>query len=179
MIGGVEPPGAVGIPQLGEDTVEFELTAAEQLGLARAAQQALRPPQTPTTPRYDVYVCGRTRRIDFAATVTFSALILGLTALMGWRALPGATAATPALVIASPVTAAPIAQAQPGPGIMQVINPFDSTEVFELPADATEAEAKEAIAFAVLANQTLFGSAGNVPAVTGAAGPRVLGKISF
>ncbi|HEY4392887.1 MAG TPA: anhydro-N-acetylmuramic acid kinase [Polyangia bacterium] len=40
-------------------------------------------------------------------------------------------------------------------------------------------EAKEAIAFAVLANQTLFGAAGNVPAVTGAAGPRVLGKLSF
>jgi anhydro-N-acetylmuramic acid kinase len=37
-------------------------------------------------------------------------------------------------------------------------------------------EAKEAIAFAVLANETLFGHAGNVPAVTGAAGPRVLGK---
>jgi anhydro-N-acetylmuramic acid kinase len=40
-------------------------------------------------------------------------------------------------------------------------------------------EAKEAIAFAVLANETLFGHPGNVPAVTGAAGPRVLGKISF
>ena len=40
-------------------------------------------------------------------------------------------------------------------------------------------EAKEAIAFAVLANQTLFGLPGNVPAVTGAAGPRVLGKISL
>jgi anhydro-N-acetylmuramic acid kinase len=40
-------------------------------------------------------------------------------------------------------------------------------------------EAKEAIAFAVLANQTLFGQPGNIPAVTGATGPRVLGKISF
>ena len=40
-------------------------------------------------------------------------------------------------------------------------------------------EAKEAIAFAALANQTLFGLPGNVPAVTGATGPRVLGKISF
>jgi anhydro-N-acetylmuramic acid kinase len=40
-------------------------------------------------------------------------------------------------------------------------------------------EAKEAIAFAVLANQTLFGLPGNVPAVTGAKGPRVLGKICF
>ncbi|HVX97785.1 MAG TPA: anhydro-N-acetylmuramic acid kinase [Polyangia bacterium] len=39
-------------------------------------------------------------------------------------------------------------------------------------------EAKEAIAFAVLANETVFGHAGNVPSVTGASGPRVLGKIS-
>jgi len=40
-------------------------------------------------------------------------------------------------------------------------------------------EAKEAIAFAVLANETLFGHPGNVPSVTGARGPRVLGKLSF
>ena len=38
-------------------------------------------------------------------------------------------------------------------------------------------EAKEAIAFAVLASETVFGHAGNIPSVTGAAGPRVLGKI--
>lgn len=38
-------------------------------------------------------------------------------------------------------------------------------------------KAKEAIAFAVLANETLHGNPGNVPQVTGAAGPRVLGKI--
>jgi anhydro-N-acetylmuramic acid kinase len=40
-------------------------------------------------------------------------------------------------------------------------------------------KAKEAIAFAVLANETLFGHPGNIPAATGAAGPRVLGKITF
>lgn len=38
-------------------------------------------------------------------------------------------------------------------------------------------KAKEAIAFALLANETLFGRPGNVPGATGAAGPRVLGKI--
>ncbi|HEY3354270.1 MAG TPA: anhydro-N-acetylmuramic acid kinase [Polyangia bacterium] len=38
-------------------------------------------------------------------------------------------------------------------------------------------DGKEAVAFAVLANETLFGHPGNVPAATGAAGPRVLGKI--
>jgi anhydro-N-acetylmuramic acid kinase len=38
-------------------------------------------------------------------------------------------------------------------------------------------DAKEAMAFAVLANETLFGHPGNLPGATGAAGPRVLGKI--
>jgi anhydro-N-acetylmuramic acid kinase len=38
-------------------------------------------------------------------------------------------------------------------------------------------DAKEAIAFAVLANETLFARPGNVPAATGADGPRILGKI--
>ena len=51
--------------------------------------------------------------------------------------------------------------------------------VQSLAALGVDPEAKEAIAFAVLANQTLFGAAGNSPAVTGAAGPRVLGKLSF
>lgn len=39
------------------------------------------------------------------------------------------------------------------------------------------ADAKEAVAFAVLANETLAGHAGNVPAATGAARAVVLGKI--
>jgi anhydro-N-acetylmuramic acid kinase len=38
-------------------------------------------------------------------------------------------------------------------------------------------DAKEAVAFAVLANETLFGRPGNVPGATGARGPRVLGKL--
>jgi anhydro-N-acetylmuramic acid kinase len=38
-------------------------------------------------------------------------------------------------------------------------------------------DAKEAVAFAILANETLFGLPGNLPVATGARGPRVLGKI--
>lgn len=38
-------------------------------------------------------------------------------------------------------------------------------------------DAREAVAFAVLANETLFGNAGNLPRVTGARWPVVLGKL--
>jgi anhydro-N-acetylmuramic acid kinase len=49
--------------------------------------------------------------------------------------------------------------------------------VRSLEAAGVDPDAKEAVAFAVLANETLFGRPGNVPAATGARGPRVLGKI--
>jgi anhydro-N-acetylmuramic acid kinase len=53
-----------------------------------------------------------------------------------------------------------------------------------IPVHTTEAlgvdpDAKEALAFAVLAHETLFGHPGNVPRATGARGPRVLGKLSL
>ena len=40
-------------------------------------------------------------------------------------------------------------------------------------------DAKEAIAFAVLGNETLFEASNNVPGATGASHPTVMGKISF
>jgi anhydro-N-acetylmuramic acid kinase len=51
--------------------------------------------------------------------------------------------------------------------------------VADTTALGVDPNAKEALAFAVLANETLFGHQGNVPAATGAAGPRVLGKITL
>lgn len=49
--------------------------------------------------------------------------------------------------------------------------------VASLASAGVDPDAKEAVGFAMLANETLFGAAGNVPAATGARGPRVLGKI--
>jgi anhydro-N-acetylmuramic acid kinase len=46
-------------------------------------------------------------------------------------------------------------------------------EVSEIPGDA-----KEAVAFAVLANEAIHGHPANVPAATGARGPVILGKIT-
>lgn len=42
-----------------------------------------------------------------------------------------------------------------------------------------DSNAKEAVAFAVLANETLFAGSNNVPSVTGASHPVVMGKISL
>jgi anhydro-N-acetylmuramic acid kinase len=50
--------------------------------------------------------------------------------------------------------------------------PVRTSDEFGVPADA-----KEAIGFAVLANETICGNPSNVPAVTGASRPVVLGKI--
>jgi len=50
-----------------------------------------------------------------------------------------------------------------------VVRPIDGLGV--------SAEAKEALCFAVLANETAMGRSGNLPSATGAGGPAVLGKI--
>ena len=44
--------------------------------------------------------------------------------------------------------------------------------------EGIDPDAKEAVAFAILANETLHGRPGNVPGATGARGPRVLGTIT-
>ncbi len=49
--------------------------------------------------------------------------------------------------------------------------------VDSLAAVGMDPDAKEAVGFAVLANETLFCNPGNLPSATGAEGPRVLGKI--
>lgn len=52
--------------------------------------------------------------------------------------------------------------------------PVMTTEALGMPVDA-----KEAAAFAILANQTIHGLPGNVPSATGARRPAVLGKVTL
>jgi hypothetical protein len=129
----------------GKDTVEL-LTGAQQLELSQAANAAARPPEmVPGKIGYDSFVCRRTERIDFVCTLTFVMLVLGITAASGWRALVGQPTA-PAVAIAVPVAPAPAANAQPRGPVVQLINPFDATEVFEFPAGTAESEARNSTA---------------------------------
>ena len=136
------PTAVGGAREPGEDTVEAELTAAQQLEVSQAANAAARPPKiVPGKPGHDSFVCRRTQRIDIVSTLTFAALVLGITAAISWHALVGQpTAPAPTVAIAVPLAPAP----PPGP-VVQVINPFDATEEFELPAKTTESEARIAI----------------------------------
>ena len=141
---------AGGAREPGEDTIELELSAAQQLEVSRATNAAARPPEiVPGKPGHDSFVCRRTERIDFVSTLTFATLVLGITAASGWRALvghPTVPVSAPAVGIAVPLARAPAANEQPRGPAVQVINPFDATEVFEFPAETTKSEARNAIA---------------------------------
>jgi len=147
MIGEPElPAGGGDARDPGEDTIDMELTAAQQLELSQAAGAAARPPaMVPGKLGHDSFVCRRSERIDFVCTLTFVALVLGVTTAIGWRVLVVQPTA-PAVALAVPVARAPAANAQPQGTVVQVVNPFDATEVFEFQAGTTESEARDAVA---------------------------------
>lgn len=65
------------------------------------------------------------------------------------------------------------------PTLMQMLaEALDPTPVTDLSALGWDPDAKEAAAFAILAHLFQTGRPGNLPSVTGAAGPRVLGKLT-
>jgi hypothetical protein len=137
------PTGAGGVREPGTDPVEP--SAAKQLELSHAANAALGPPKMVSgTPVHDSFVCRRTERIDFVSTLTFFALVLGITAASGWRALVVQPTA-PVAAIGVPVAPAPAPNAPSRVPVVQVINPFDASEVFELPGETTKSEARNAI----------------------------------
>jgi hypothetical protein len=136
----------------GEDTVEIELTDQEQLALSEAAEapRALAPDAAPTNgspaPAGDNCLWERTARIDFISTATFAALVLAVAGASLWHTT-GLDARTTAAATPSASEHVPPAPAEaPRPPPLQVLNPFDPTELFELPAETTESEAREAVA---------------------------------
>jgi anhydro-N-acetylmuramic acid kinase len=65
------------------------------------------------------------------------------------------------------------------PTLMQMLTEaLDPLPIADLSVLGWDPDAKEAAAFAVLAHLFVTGVPGNVPSVTGAAGPRVLGKLT-
>jgi hypothetical protein len=136
----------------GEDTVEIELTDQEQLALSEAAEapRALASDAAPTNdppgPAGDNCLWERTARIDFISTATFAALVLAVAGASLWHTT-GLDARTTAAATPSASAHVPPAPAEaPRPPPLQVLNPFDPTELFELPAETTESEAREAVA---------------------------------
>lgn len=63
--------------------------------------------------------------------------------------------------------------------IRHIADCLPETEVLRNEDLGLDSNAKEAIAFAILANETLHENCSNVPAATGAGHPAILGKISF
>jgi hypothetical protein len=141
------PPCEARPNELGEDTMELELTAEEELQFAREAQAV--DAQGPSHPDYETYLRTRTSRIDLAGTVTFAALVLAGLSFAGWRALRDSPAPA-ALTYQSPAVTPVVPTALPQPSFVRVVNPFDAGEMFELPADMTEAETRDAVAEVLL-----------------------------
>ena len=77
----------------------------------------------------------------------------------------------------------PIDQVSSGGGgsynktLIQMLKSELSAEVMTQEEYGLNSDAKEAIAFAILANETIHGHPSNVPSVTGALQPTILGKI--
>jgi len=64
--------------------------------------------------------------------------------------------------------------------MMQLLqNYFGSAKVMKIEEYGYSSDAKEAICFAILANETISGNCANVPRTTGAKAPVILGTISF
>ena len=88
MIGEPKPPQPAGGTTMADDTVEFELTAEQQLALWQAAGALAEPSDRRSTPpAYDAYICRRTDRVDRVCTIAFAMLVLGLTVATGWHAM--------------------------------------------------------------------------------------------
>jgi hypothetical protein len=129
-----------------EDTVEIALTAAEQLELQRISDPESRTRMTGTfMPNHDTYICRRSARIDTVATLCFAVAVLGVTIAIGWHGLAGPPSLRAVAPLAS-IAHARITRDSPQGAFVQVTNPFDASEVFELPAAISGANVQDAVA---------------------------------
>ena len=158
MTSGLEGPASSG-PALdrgsGDDTIELELTADQELALARAvaAPRADELDASPTVPGYTNFAFRPTARIEFVCNVTLAVLALGLAIAFLWPR----SVRHPAVPVVMPVVAstAPVAEVNPAPpppisepagSPVRITNSFDASEVFEFPHGTTVSEARQAVA---------------------------------
>jgi hypothetical protein len=154
-------------PTLGDDTIELELTPEQMQGLSQAAEAArlmapapvavvVEPgPLAPTLPaRRPIVEDAPARRAPqwhqtpiakmVASTAVFVAFAWWSGSRLAGQPQPQphvAAAVAPAVAIPRPAAV----PATPEPTV-QVINPFDRTEVFEFPAGTSDAESREKVA---------------------------------
>jgi len=148
------PIAAQSAPRSSDETVELELTAEEQRWLSRAGKAAAEETSSADSsasqsrrPAGENSLWTRTARVDAICTVTFAVIVLCIVAASLWHApVPHETHLAPAVGQVPLVAAASESRRPP----VQVRNPFDRSEVFELPADTTEDQAREAVAALLL-----------------------------
>jgi hypothetical protein len=155
-------------PAGNDDTVELMLTPEQMLDLAQAAEStapqssvpaagidapvAPRFPATSTTSRDTPAVIGppRWHQRPIAKMGANTLLFVGFVWWSGWElaAQPGAHPQAAVAAAARPIAVlhetAPVAVPPPPP--VQIINPFDKTEVFQFPAGTSEDESRDKVA---------------------------------
>lgn len=126
------------------DTIELQFSAAQLQKLS----QAQHPEQTFVPPTGSVAVPTPLRRHSPWATIAvaaaMSAVTSGLTYLATARAPAGATAErhSSQTLAASPTPRIAV----PREDLVKVVNPFDTTEIFEFPPGTSHADARHAVA---------------------------------
>jgi hypothetical protein len=151
------------LPAGNDDTIELMLTPEQMLGLSKAAEAAAMEPPAPAAPLCPVTVVAPTPilgveglphalRWHQTPLAKMAANTLMFVAFVWWSVsqLAGQPQARPPVAVAAvgPLAvvhhAPPIAAPEPPP--VQVVNPFDKTEIFQFPAGTSNDESREKVA---------------------------------
>ena len=149
------------LPAGNDDTIELMLTPEQMLGLSQAAEAAAMEPSPPVAPLCPAVAPLPVLRVEgpphalrwhqtplakmAANTLMFVAFVWWSVAQLAGQPQahpPAAVAAAgPLAVVHHPL---PVAAPQPPP--VQVVNPFDKTEIFQFPAGTSNDESREKVA---------------------------------
>jgi hypothetical protein len=135
------------VTDTGDDTVEFELTPDQLLELSQAAEA---PESVAPTPVSALAGAGLTSpKFSWSKPLLVAGAIVAYAAFAWWSASQFAIRPQPpAMAVARPTVVAPRPAliTSPSKPAVQLINPFDATEVFEFPAGTSRAEGREKVA---------------------------------